>query len=366
MDKVEEYWQAIVERDAKYDGSFYYGVTTTGVFCKPGCSSRLPLRNSVRFFGSLTEAERAGFRPCKKCKPTGSGDTPQPIEAVVHELCRYIGVHLDETITLAHIAARSGYSAAHIQKAFTASVGSSPKVYQAALRNKRFKQNLSSDAELSGVIYETGYSSPSRVYEKLAQNIGMTPRQYRDGGRAVVIHYATSHTSLGTVLIAATERGICFLHFGDSEQALLAALKSEFPKAQLNAMPTSGNEQFSVWIAALGDYLDHKKSLAALPLDIRGTAFQIAVWRFLQSIPEGEVRSYTDVAHAIGKPKAVRAVASACAHNGVALLIPCHRVLRGDGDLAGYRWGLERKRTLLDLEGFIDAARTRTLVSRSL
>ena len=287
-----------------------------------------------------------------------SGQPPhQPtrdIEAVVHTLCRYIEAHLDQPLSLADIARKSGYSAAHIQKAFVNIVGSSPKAWHAALRHQQLKKNLKSAPNITGAIYDAGYGAPSRVYENLAQNIGMTPRQYQRGGAPLTLHYATGNTRLGPMMIAATERGICFLQFADDAADLLAALKAEFPHAALTPMPPPGEPHFAAWMTALNDYLDGPaQPLDHLPLDLRGTAFQMLVWRYLQTIPPGTVQSYTQVAAAIGKPAAIRAVASACAKNRVAIAIPCHRVLRGDGTLAGYRWGLNRKQALIEHESGI-------------
>lgn len=352
MDKQNKYWQAVQSRDSRYDGVFYYGVLTTGIYCNPSCKTRLALQKNICFFDSINAAEKFGLRACKKCTPekcTPSKST-QAIEEVVHSLCRTIEAKRDEKITLAEIAKKSGYSASHIQKAFTTIVGSSPKAFQTALRSQQLKTELKSSATLSDAIYGAGYGSPSRVYEKKSRSIGMTPKQYRSGGKQVQIHYASCKTSLGTMMIGATERGICFLHFGDKGDDLYRSLAREFPNADLSPMPEQGNGNFAVWVNALNAYLDQKKKLRDLPLDIQGTAFQILVWRYLQSIPAGEVRSYGEVAAGIGKPKAIRAVATACARNNIALAIPCHRVLRGDGALAGYRWGLERKRALIALE----------------
>ena len=347
MEQDDAYWQAVQNRDTNYDGIFYYGVLTTGIYCRPVCKTRLALRKNIRFFPDREAAQKAGLRACRKCKPD---NIHGGIESVVYALCRYIETHADETIPLARIAVKSGYSAAHIQKAFIAIVGSSPKAWQASVRCQRLKDGLKQAANVTDAIYGAGYSSSSRVYEKLSSTIGMTPLQYRNGAEKISLYYASAVTRLGVTMIAATERGICFLQFSEEEQQLLAELCKEFPGAIILPMPDSALVQFREWIEALNLYLDQKKSLEHLPLDIRGTAFQMLVWRYLQTIPSAEVRSYTEVAKAIGKPKAVRAVASACASNRIAIAVPCHRVLRGDGQLAGYRWGVERKRMLLDSE----------------
>lgn len=343
----ERRWLAIQSRDASYDDTFCYGVITTGVYCKPSCKSRLPLRRNVKFFLNTEAAETFGLRACKKCNPS---KTAKGINEAIHALCRYIETHVDETVSLARIAKKSGYSADHIRKVFAATVGSSPKAYQQGLRRQKLTRELKVTAHVTnvtGAIFSAGYGSTSRVYETIEQNIGMTPNQYRRAGRDVLIHYASGDTSLGVTMIAATERGICFLQIGDSGAALLAELKKEFPEATIKPMPNSAVAQFEQWMDALNQYLAQKQALNKLPLDIRGTAFQMLVWRYLQSIPAGEVRSYGEVAKAIGKPAAVRAVASACARNNIALAIPCHRVVRGDGGVAGFRWGVERKRALI-------------------
>ena len=265
-------------------------------------------------------------------------------------MCRYIKEHASAPLTLSAIAKKSGYSADHLQRRFTAIIGSSPKTYQTAIRNRLLKQSLKNQERLGDAIYGAGFGSSSRVYEKLSTTLGMTPKQYRNGGRDLTIHYAVSKTKLGWMLLAAAERGICFLQFADDKPALIKELRAEFPNAALRVMPRTQEKLFSAWMRQLNGYLAGKLKTLDLPLDIRGTAFQKLVWDYLQTIPAGETRSYTDVAAGIGKPAAARAVASACARNTIAIAIPCHRVIRGDGDLTGYRWGTTRKRLLLDLE----------------
>lgn len=270
----------------------------------------------------------------------------KPIAAVVAEIRNYIEKHANEKLTLDAIAKKSGYSAAHLQKAFTAQVGSSPKAYQAALRRQELKRQLKSGATVSDAIYGSGYGSPSRVYEKLGQSIGMTPKQYREGGKGITIYYGSGQLKAGMITIGATERGICFLQFGKGAQDIA----EEFPNATLVPMPKTHQEQFDAWMAAISRHVCGKQNALDIPLDVHGTPFQLMVWRYLQTIPPGEVRSYKEVAAAIGKPDAVRAVGTACGRNNVSIIIPCHRVLRGDGNLAGYRWGIEHKRNLLALE----------------
>lgn len=282
-------------------------------------------------------------------RPT-TAPASSPLEAVVHELCRYIEAHADETLALSDLASRAGYSPAHLQKAFTALVGSSPKAYQKAWRLRRLKANLRDGAELLPAVLGAGFGSPSRVYEDLPRTLGMTPGQYQKGAAPLVIRWAVTTTPLGLMALGATPLGLCFLQFGDTVEALRAMLEAEFPRARLEPMPPEARPLFTQWEAALAAFFAGKASLATLPLDLRGTAFQIAVWRFLQSIPSGQTATYSQVAAGVGRPRAVRAVAAACAHNRIALAVPCHRVIRGDGNLAGYRWGLDRKSRLLNLE----------------
>jgi AraC family transcriptional regulator of adaptative response/methylated-DNA-[protein]-cysteine methyltransferase len=272
----------------------------------------------------------------------------KPIDAVVHEMCRYLEAHAEEPLTLAALARRSGYSASHLQRRFSALVGSSPKAYQLAVRQRRLRHGLRRGAPLSEAIVGAGYGSQSRVYERLATTFGMTPGQYRGGGRGLEIRYASARTRLGRILLGATARGLCFLQF--VEDADPRPLRAEFPRAVLHPMDPARAPQFAAWMRRLDAYLAGRSATLTLPLDLQGTAFQTMVWRCLQTIPAGQTRSYGEVAAAIGKPAAVRAAASACARNKVALVVPCHRVIRGSGDLGGYRWGPARKRALLALE----------------
>ena len=350
MDRSGRYWQAVVERDAAYDGRFVYAVATTRVYCAPSCASRPPLRRNVRFYPTPEAASAAGYRACLKCRP----DHPEastPIDAVVHEICRYIDAHAHEPLTLAAIAKRSGYSAGHLQRRFSALVGSSPKAYHSAVRHRRLREGLTRGGPLSEAIGEAGYGSHSRVYETVGRRVGMTPAQYRDGGRDLEIRYADADTRLGRMLIGATTRGICFLQFADDADALERQLRAEFPRATLAPMDRSRAGEFAAWMRQLDAYLAGRSATLTLPLDLRGTAFQTMVWRYLQTIPSGQVRSYGEVAAAIGRPAAVRAAASACARNKVALIVPCHRVVAHDASLGGFSCGLTVKRKLLNLEG---------------
>jgi AraC family transcriptional regulator of adaptative response/methylated-DNA-[protein]-cysteine methyltransferase len=337
---------AIRTRDPAYDGRFFYAVITTGVYCRPSCAARPARPENLRFFSSGSEAAAAGFRPCKRCRP----DEPAARLKVLVEAGRYIEAHSSERLTLAHLAARAGLSASRFQRAFKAAFGVSPKAYQDAARLNGFKASLKSGDGVSGAMYSAGFGSPSRVYGASSRNIGMTPGVYRAGGAGEVITHACRETPLGTLMMAATDRGVCFAQFGDDTGSLLRQLAEEFPRATLHASPCADSPQLDAWMDALAAHMSEGAPRPELPLDLRGTAFQVRVWRFLLSVPAGDVMSYGEVAAGIEQPKAVRAVASACAANRVAVLVPCHRVLRGDGNLGGYRWGMERKRALLDAE----------------
>jgi AraC family transcriptional regulator, regulatory protein of adaptative response / methylated-DNA-[protein]-cysteine methyltransferase len=268
----------------------------------------------------------------------------------MHALCRYIREHADTPLTLAALSQRAHLSPFHLQRSFKAAVGMTPKEYLAACRAQAFKRGLRNDNKIAAAVYAAGYGSGSRVYERLNTNLGMTPKQYRAGGAGVAISYITADTALGVLMMAATDRGLCFVQFDNSATKLLAQLRDEYPQAAIAAAHAKQAPAFKKWMQLLRGYIDGKVTRLDLPLDVRGTAFQLLVWRYLQSIPYGSVQSYSEVAAGIGKRSAVRAVASACAANNVAMLIPCHRVIRGDGSLGGYRWGLARKRVLLDKE----------------
>lgn len=335
-------WRAVEARDGAFDGKFFFGVLTTGVYCRPSCHCRLPLRKNVRFFESFTDAERAGLRACKRCHPNEADR--------IAEVAQYIREHSDESLSLEILAKRAGISSFHLQRSFKAAMGVSPKQFLDACRLNTFKGQLRKGDRVTDAIYDTGFGSSSRLYEKVDTHLGMTPAQYRAGGRQVAISYAAGDSALGRIMIGATDRGICFLQFGNSDQELLQRLAEEYPAATVQLMSPDSEAQFQHWMEALDEHLAGKTPKLELPLDVRATAFQWKVWRYLQSIPYGEVKSYSEVAMDLGQPKAARAVARACATNRVALLIPCHRVIRGSGDLAGYKWGLDRKRALIDRE----------------
>lgn len=342
-------WKAVQERDASQDGDFYYGVLTTGVYCRPSCSSRRPLRKNVRFYATPAAAEADGLRACKRCRPLENRADRRTV-ARIEKLCRHIEAHAQDAHTLETLARQAHLSPFHLQRQFKAVTGVSPKQYVDACRLRVLRQGLRGGGSVTRAIHDAGFGSASRVYERAATRLGMTPKQYRAGGAGVTISWAASRTPLGPLMMGASDRGLCFVQFGDSQDALLAQLHSEYPHALLEPMGEGQREAFGAWMRALASHIEGQPPSRQLPLDLRGTAFQMKVWAYLQQIPSGELRSYAEVAQAIGAPRAVRAVASACAANRVALLVPCHRVIRGDGGLGGYKWGLDRKRSLIDRE----------------
>lgn len=339
-------YDAVVRRDDAADGVFCYGVVTTGVYCRPSCASRTPNAGNVRYFPDADAAETAGFRACKRCRPDAWSDDVSRIS----DVARYIEAHADESLPLAVLAERAGLSAARLQKKFKSIVGVSPKAFQDAARLGRMKDLLKSGDGVAGAIFGAGFGSLSRVYGEAARNMGMTPAAYRKGGEGETIYHAFRESALGPLLMAATARGVCFAQFGDGQDALLDQLRSEFPNADLVASPGESGPDLDRWIEALDRHLADGEPRPELPLDLRGTAFQLKVWRFLLSVADGDTLSYGELAKRIGRPAAARAAASACGRNRIAVLVPCHRVLRGNGELGGYRWGLDRKRALLDVE----------------
>ena len=339
-------YEAVRNRDAVYDGQFYYGVVTTGIFCLPSCSARLARRDNLRFFADAGSAVAAGYRACRKCRPDRPGGR---IEDLI-DIARHIQAHADERLTLADLSKRANLSVSRLQKKFKAVFGVSPKEYQDAARLGRLKSALRDGDDVTGAIFSAGYGSTSRVYGEAARSMGMTPSAYRAGGEGEQITYAYRESTLGPLMMAATDRGVCFAQFGDSESALLDQLHAEYPQAEIARSPAQEGPELDRWIEALDAHLSQQGPRPDVPLDLRGTAFQLKVWQFLLSIRDGDVLSYGEVAAGIGAPGAVRAAASACGANRIGVLIPCHRVLRGNGALGGYRWGVSRKRTLLDQE----------------
>ncbi|MDB1126007.1 bifunctional transcriptional activator/DNA repair enzyme AdaA [Vibrio algarum] len=337
---------AVAQRDSSFDGKFYYGVITTGVLCTPSCSTKAANPENLRFFFDTESAMQAGFRPCKRCNPAGQG--ARILKLI--EVARYIERYAEDKITLTQLGDIAGLSPSRLQRIFKEMFGVSPKHYQDAVRMRKFKRSLKEGEGVTDAIYSSGYGSISRVYGEATRNIGMTPKVYRAGGKGEIIHYACRETVLGYMIMAATDKGVCSVQFGDDKDSLLSLLSDEFPNAQFELSVAQDTPELDNWMVALDSHISQGAPRPDVPLDIRGTAFQIKIWQFLLSIKEGDVMSYGEVAEHIDNPKAVRAVGTACGKNPVGILIPCHRVLRSDGSLGGYRWGLERKRTLLDME----------------
>lgn len=342
-------WARVQARDATADGEFFYGVRTTGVFCRPSCAAR-PSRANVVFHQTAAEAEAAGFRPCRRCHPLALA-IPDPQASLMQDMATQIAARACETLPLARLAAEAGLSPFHFQRVFKAVIGVTPRAYQAAARLRGFKARLRQGADVLGAGLDAGYGSTSRIHEQVTGGLGMTPSAYRAGGAGETIVHAMRPTRLGLLAMAAAARGVCFVEFGESAAALRAALAREFPRARLEPAPDAAEAPLDAWMEALATHLDAGGPHPDLPLELRGTAFQIKVWRFLLRVRRGEVVTYTALAAGVGAPRAVRAAASACAANRLAVLVPCHRALRADGGLGGYRWGLDRKRALLEAEG---------------
>jgi AraC family transcriptional regulator of adaptative response/methylated-DNA-[protein]-cysteine methyltransferase len=343
------YWNAVLERDRSWDGKFFFGVMTTGVFCRPSCGGRTPLRKNVRFFLSAADAQAAGLRACERCHPLASVGL-DPDTDRIRKICDYIEAHAIDPLPLEHLANQAGLSPFHFQRTFKAVVGLTPRQFVEARRLEMLKENLRSQPSVTAAIYEAGFGSGSRVYERVDTRLGMTPVSYREGGKNIAISYLAVNSDLGRMMLAATDRGLCFVQFADTDEELLSMLRAEYPAATIEPARNPYSAQFEKWMLALQEHLKGQEPSLDLPLDLRATAFQMKVWSYLQSLPYGSVQTYSEVAAGIGQPTAARAVANACANNRVALIIPCHRVIRGNGDLAGYRWGVERKRSLLDRE----------------
>lgn len=337
-------WDAVLMRDQRADGTFLYAVKTTGVYCRPGCASRLPKREHVRFFQTCSEAEQAGFRPCKRCQPNVASPREVQVKLVAH-LCKLIETS-EPSLSLSELATVAGLSPYYLQRLFKAIVGMTPKAYAIAQRQQRLRDDLQKSRSVTQAIYDAGFSSSSQVYGGASEMLGMAPSQYKAGATDVAIWFAIERSSLGWVLVAATAQGICAIDFGDTPETLTEQLQVRFPKAQLQ----TSDPAFSHWVAQVLALIETPDRGLDLPLDIQGTAFQQRVWQALQAIPSGTTMSYTEVAKQIEHPTAVRAVAAACAANTLAVVIPCHRVVRSNGALSGYRWGIERKRALLERE----------------
>jgi AraC family transcriptional regulator of adaptative response/methylated-DNA-[protein]-cysteine methyltransferase len=340
---ADDCWQALLARDRGADGQFVYGVSTTGIFCRPSCPSRRPLRRHVRFFADADTAAAAGFRPCRRCRP--EGPAPSAHAAAVVTACRTIET-AEEPPRLDALAEAAGLSPWHFHRVFKALTGLTPRAYGMAVRNTRLRTTLRTQATVTAAFHAAGFGSSGRFYEQAPALLAMSPQAWRRGGEGLHIRHAVAASRLGPVLVAGTERGICAVRFGATAADLTAELQRDFPAATL--VPAGAD--FTAWVDAVLAQIDDPARPADLPFDIAGTAFQHRVWQALQKIAPGQTASYRDIAAAIGQPGAVRAVARACAANPVALLVPCHRVIRADGALSGYRWGAERKRALLEAE----------------
>jgi len=344
---ASEAWRAVERRDRRSDGAFVYAVRSTGVYCKPSCPSRRPSRANVRFFLTTKDAELAGYRACLRCRP-GDEHSPSSTDAAVERARSYLERNSERPVPLAELAEHTGVSAWHLQRSFKRLLGVSPKAYQDARRVSRFKSRLRAGDTVSRATYEAGFGSSSRVYERSGVLLGMTPAAYRRGGAGVRIAYTITDAPIGRVLVAMTDRGVCAVELGGTDAEVVRALQNDFPRATIER----GDDEHRAWVRAVVDRVrdPSRERSNDVPLDMAGSAFQLRVWKALQEIPAGERRSYGQVAAAIGRPSATRAVARACATNHLAVVVPCHRVVRSDGDLAGYKWGLERKRQLLEKE----------------
>jgi len=337
-------WAQLLARDAAADGSFFYSVETTGVYCKPSCAARAPRPEHVAFHADGPAAERAGFRPCKRCRPAGPS-LEQEHRAIVAELCREIDA-AESPPSLGELAQRAGLSPHHLHRIFKAVTGTTPRAYAAERRAERLRVALDGGASVTEAIYAAGFGSSGRFYAASSRVLGMKASAYRQGGKNHRLHFAVGQCSLGAILVAASERGVCAILLADDPEELIRDLERRFPRAEL----VGGDAEFEGLVASVVGLVEAPRSSLALPLDLRGTLFQQRVWQALSEIPVGQTTTYAELAGRIGAPAAVRAVARACAQNPLAVAIPCHRVVRKDGDLAGYRWGIERKRTLLARE----------------
>jgi AraC family transcriptional regulator of adaptative response/methylated-DNA-[protein]-cysteine methyltransferase len=337
-------WASVLARSAEADGSFFYSVKTTGVYCRPSCPSRRARPENVRFHATRQEAEAAGFRPCKRCKPD-QASLLEERTAMITEACRFIESS-PETPRLDELAARAGVSSFYFHRVFRAITGLTPRAYTAAHRGQRVRQELARSGTVTSAIYDSGYNSPGRFYGESSGVLGMAPTTYRAGGANTDIRFAVGECSLGSIVVARSELGVCAISLGDDPDALVRDLQDRFPRARL----IGGDAEFERTVAQVVGFVEAPAVGLNLPLDVQGTAFQQRVWQALQEIPAGSTATYTEIAGRIGAPKSVRAVAQACAANPVAVAIPCHRVIRNDGGLSGYRWGVERKRALLRRE----------------
>ncbi|QDU39940.1 Bifunctional transcriptional activator/DNA repair enzyme Ada [Maioricimonas rarisocia] len=338
----DDRWQAVLNRDPAADGMFYYAVRTTGIYCRPVCTARRPNRSNVEFFESAPEAERHGYRSCLKCRPH---EAVSPLPEAVLTACRTIDA-ADAPPSLEDLGRKVGLSPGHLHRLFRSTIGMTPRQYAEAGRAERFRRRLQQREPVTHALHAAGYQSASTLYESAGETLGMTPAHYRNGGTGESIRAAVVRCSLGWIAVAATERGVCMVEPGDDSAELESLVTSRFPNAEVDG----NDDQFRQWVSQLVSCVDGLDDGQQLPLDLKGTVFQRRVWTLLRSIPPGTTITYTELAKKLGKPTAARAVASACAANQLAVVVPCHRVVRSDGSLSGYRWGVERKRELLDRE----------------
>jgi len=340
--ETEIFWKAVQNNDPRFNGAFVYGVNSTGIYCKPSCSSRLPKRENVLFFEDFSQAERRGFRACLRCRP--QTETANPQTGIVLRAAEIL--ETEERVSLEELGAKLGLSAAHLQKLFKEIIGVSPKKFAEMKRLEKFKNEIKAGSDVTGAMYEAGFGSSSRLYENVSEKLGMTPKTYAGKGKNMKINYTIADSDLGKLLVARTVKGVCAVTFGDDENVLRENLFSEYKNAEI----AEDNANLKEYVEAILENLRGANKALDLPLDLRATAFQMRVWDVLRKIPYGETVSYTDVAEALGNKNAVRAVATACASNRVALVIPCHRVVGKNGELTGYRWGVERKKAILEKE----------------
>lgn len=342
-DNFEQRYSVLKSRNKDLGAEFYYAVKTTGIFCKPGCASRLPKPQNVVFFNDAKEALNEGYRPCKRCHPLNEKENKD--SALVVKICRIIEESKEEP-SLKKLSNITKYSETSVQKVFKKITGISPKEYAKTIKVHRFKKNLKENSSITSAIYSAGFTSSSRVYEDEKDILGMKPSQYKKSGAGLSIRWDVFPCSLGMVLIALTEKGLCSVELGDCREALISTFSTTFNKAKLNCLKADDK----IIVEQILSKILNPKKLLDIPLDIHGTIFQRQVWNELRKIPAGETRNYSDIANLIGKPKSVRAVANACGKNGIAVIIPCHRVIRKNGDIAGYKWGIQRKQELLQKE----------------
>lgn len=340
--ETEIYWKAVQNNDARFNGAFVYAVDSTRIYCKPSCSSKLPKRENVQFFNSLETAEKQGFRACLRCKP--QSETANPQTEIVLRAAEIL--EAEEQISLEDLSTKLKVSAAHLQKVFKEIIGVSPKKFAEINRLERFKNEIKKGSDVTGAMYEAGFGSSSRLYENVSAKLGMTPKTYAKEGKNMTINYTITDCELGKLLVARTAKGVCAVTFGDDEKTLRENLLNEYKNAEI----TENNAGLKDYVEAILANLSGENKTLDLPLDLQATAFQMRVWEALRKIPYGETVSYSDVAEKLGNKNAVRAVATACASNRVALVIPCHRVVGKSGDLSGYRWGVDRKKAILEKE----------------